>query len=615
MAPGEFKHGPNVVHPETASAVGSRNSVNRDNRDEYVESRLLVDEEVDKILNHIHSRLPPEVLQDLNVMGNIKSYLHQYYNTSFQNMLNRYLTSVEDELAKKVRDMIDKEEHQGLNRYTPREIASLVNQIGGPELFNTEEVEKSIVNIMGHLQGHIQRGTYEFEAVTNEILLQHTDVGGFIRGDNAYAVVKCSFRDNYKKPEEVVDIKLAINILDTELISPIISHQKATMELIKDIVSDQITNLIDKEIAEINAQLKLENRPELSGNETMFEKVKAIENYTDDDEGENSKRYQVLPKYFMDRLKGMAGELEKQSRDSLRVQEGIQRLLDDNHIRTRGWNTAVNSITAILDTSRMGYQFVQNFKHARHLQIREYEDTNLDLLPDERYEIELKYYDARQIREEKAAYSAQLKEFQREVMRLWDVVEQVYQEEKTKNQTKDWNDVMASTLGRGRAARRRGWFSPPVEEMGAEDAKARKWNEITPVERQLTSLEEMNQTYEFLFTEFKQRFLMVRRRLNDVFEMRFPDHRLIVEQRLNFLESQFMEFMSKVNPYHVQPGLLLDIEITSIKRLRATIRGMSNVLNEYLMGISRGFRDVSVDSGQHRRSNVTENIGRFGDRS
>src|SRR5690349_4618730 len=190
----DFHKGPNQIHPETPSAVGSRNSLNRDGRDEYVESRLLLDEEVDKIMNHIQSKLPPEVLQDLNVTGNIKSYLHTYYNSSFQNMLNRYLTTAEDELGKKVRDMVDKDEHANLNRYTPREIAALINHIGGPELFNTGEVEKSVVNIMGHLQGHVQRGTFEFEADTNGTLMQYKDVGNFIRGDNAYTVVKCSFR-------------------------------------------------------------------------------------------------------------------------------------------------------------------------------------------------------------------------------------------------------------------------------------------------------------------------------------------------------------------------------------------------------------------------------------
>ena len=138
----DYHKGPKMVHPEEPSAVGSRNSLNRDGRDEYVEARQIIDEEVDKILNHVQAKLPPEVLQELNVMGNIKSTLHTYFNQSFQNMVNRYLTTVEDEMAKKVRDLIDKEEHSSLNRYTPREIAHLVNSIGGSELFNTGEVEK-----------------------------------------------------------------------------------------------------------------------------------------------------------------------------------------------------------------------------------------------------------------------------------------------------------------------------------------------------------------------------------------------------------------------------------------------------------------------------------------
>jgi len=105
-------HGPNVIHPEIPSAVGSRNSLNRHNRDEYAEARILADEEVDKILNHLHARLPPEVVNRLDVMGGIKSKLHTYYNQSLQNMLNRYMTTVEDEMGKKVRDLVDLEELQ-----------------------------------------------------------------------------------------------------------------------------------------------------------------------------------------------------------------------------------------------------------------------------------------------------------------------------------------------------------------------------------------------------------------------------------------------------------------------------------------------------------------------
>jgi hypothetical protein len=604
----DFHKGPNLVHPETPSAVGSRNSLNRDGRDEYVEGRVVLDEEVDKIMNHISAKLPPEVLQDLSVMGNIKSYLHSYYNSSFQNMLNRYLTTAEDELGKKVRDLIDKDEHANLNRYTPREVSALLNHIGGPELFNTGEVEKSLVNIMGHLQGHVQRGTFEFEAYTNSILLQHTDVGSFIRGNNAYTVVKCTFRDNYKKPGEVVDVKLAINILDAELISPIIAHQLQAHQLIKEVTAGQIINLIDKEIGEINQQLEVEGKPQLSANEVVFEKLKAIENYTDDDEGENSKRYQILPKFFMDRIKGLTAEADKTDYDPLRVKDAIVKLLDDNHIRTRGWNTAVNSITAILDTSRMGYQHIENYKHSRQMYLREYEETDIAKLPDERYEISLKYYDARQIREEQVAYSAQLAEFKREVMRLWDVVEQVYLEEKSKSGRRDWYDVVDATMGAAKGRRPGGWFGASGEGNG----ESRQWNEVTFIQRKLTTLEEMNQTYEVLTNEFKERFLIIRQRIAEIFELRLPDHRVIVEQRLNFLEGQFLEFMHRVNPYHVQPGLMLEVGITSIRRLKVTIRGMSNVLNEFLSNISKGYSDAAHAKPLHRRSNVTSGIGDFG---
>jgi hypothetical protein len=592
----DYRKGPPAVHPETPSAVGSRNSLNRDGRDEYVEARLLIDEEVDKILNHIQSKLPPEVLED----------------QSFQNMLNRYLTTAEDEMSKKVRDLIDKDEHANLNRYTPREIAMLLNSIGGPELFNTEEVEKSIVNIMGHLQGHTQRGVYEFEAATNAILMQRMDVGGFISGDNAYAVIKASFRDNYFKPEEVVDVKLAINVLDAELISPIVMHQTLTDHLIKDVISAHIHHLVDREINEINQQLKLEGRAELSNEEAIFEKFKAVENYTDDDESENSKRYRLLPKHFLDRIRDLGSEINKNDPDydPLSVKDGITRLLEDNHIRTRGWYTAINSITAILDTSRMGYQHVENYKHARRMVIREYEETDTDLLPDERYEIEMRYYDGRQIREEKAAYTAQLMEFQREVLRLWNVVEEVYKEEKARSGHRDWNDVVASTLDRSKPGRRTSWFQTPTE-VEEEELHERQWNEITFVQRKLTSLEEMNNTYEFMIQEFQERFRILRRRLGEIFELRFPHHRIVIEQRLNFLESEFLRFMSRINPYHVQPGLLLELQLTSIKRKKITIHGMANVLNEFLSGISRGFSDRASAQHERRRSNVTEGLGSF----
>ena len=102
MLKDRFLKGPNYFHPEKPSAVGSRNSIYREGRVEYQESSLLVDEEVDKILNHVSSKLPPEVLSKIDVMGGVKTKIHNYYNLNFQNMLNRYMVTAEDELAKKI---------------------------------------------------------------------------------------------------------------------------------------------------------------------------------------------------------------------------------------------------------------------------------------------------------------------------------------------------------------------------------------------------------------------------------------------------------------------------------------------------------------------------------
>ena len=75
-----------------------------------------------------------------------------------------------------------------------------------------------------------------------------------------------------------------------------------------------------------------------------------------------------------------------------------------------------------------------------------------------------------------------------------------------------------------------------------------------------------------------------------------------------FLEKQFLRFEYMINPYHIQPGLLLDVNITSIKRKKATLDGMANVLNEFLYGVSKGFQDAAFASFSRRRSTVRADI-------
>jgi hypothetical protein len=603
MAGIDLPKSPNVFHPEKPSAVGSRNSLAQEFRDQQAEVDLLLSEEVDKVLNHLTSKLPKEVAEKLDVMGGLKEKLYNYFNQNYQNMFNRYIVTTEDEMVKKVRNFIDKEEMKALARYTPKEIAALLDQVGGIDKFNTGEIEKSIVNMFGHLQGHIQRGVNDLENLTNSLLRQKTDVGAFIRGENAYSIVKCSFKDNAIKPKTVTDVKLSVNILDSELISPIFHYQVTVEFLIKDLISKNIMDLIDKEIEKLKDQLVDEGKEELSDGEILFEKMERVEKFTSDDKDDpKSKRYSFFAKSLMDKIEGLRAEIDPEEYDPVNVRENLKKIIDLENIRNRGFNTAINSITSILDTSKMGYQHVENLKNARELVLREYEDTDASQVPDERYSIRLKYYDQAQLLEERKSYDVQAKSFEVEVQHLWDVLEMVYEDSKFMKGVVDFSDLARRMKGKIKRRIKAKTGDPLYEDI------EKSWDEIIFVRPGDTEVERMNRTYIPEKDKIKRRIILMRDKLQKLYGYRYPIQRRVMEDRLTYLEKDFLKFEYMINPYHIQPGLLLDVDITSIKRKKATLDGMSNVLNEFLYGVSKGFQDAAFASFSRRRSTVRADI-------
>ncbi len=603
MAAIDLPKSPNVFHPEKPSAVGSRNSLAQEFRDQQAEVDLLMSEEVDKVMNHITSKLPKEVTEKLDIMGGLKEKLYNYFNQNYQNMFNRFMVTSEDEMVKKVRNFIDKEEMKSLARYTPKEIAAMLDQIGGIDKFNTGEIEKSIVNMYGHLQGHVQRGVNDLENLTNSLLRQKTDVGAFIRGENAYSIVKCSFKDSVYKPKTVTDVKLSVNILDSELISPIFHYQVTVEFLIKDLISKNIMDLIDKEIEKLKDQVIDEGREELNDGEILFEKMKRVEKFTSDDKDDpKSKRYSFFAKSLMDKIEGLRAEIDPEEYDAVNVRENLKRIIDLENIRNRGFNTAINSITSILDTSKMGYQHVENLKNARELVLREYEDTDEAHLPDERYSIRLKYYDQAQLLEERKAYDVQAKSFEVEMQHAWDILEMVYDDSKFLKGVVDFNDLAKRMRGKIKRRIKAKTGDPLYEDI------EKSWSEITFVRAGDTDVERMNRTYIAEKDEIKKRIILMKDKLQKIFSFRYPIQRRVLEERLAFLENLFLKFEYMINPYHIQPGLLLDVNITSIKRKKATLDGMANVLNEFLYGVSKGFQDAAFASFSRRRSTVRADI-------
>ncbi len=602
----QFPKSPNKVHPTLPSAVGSRESLAQEGRDKIAEGKLIVEETTDKVVNQVLSKLPEDVLARMDIMGSLKEKLYNYVNQTYVNMFNRYQVTMEDEFVKKTRDFVDKEEAKGLARYTPRELVELLDKIGGADKFNTGEIEKSMINMFGHLQGHIQRGMNDLENETNSILRQKTDVGAFVRGENAYAILKCIFKDNELRPKYVYDVKLSINILDSELISPIYHYQVTVESLLKDAIQKHIHDLIDRQIQMLKEELVDQGKSELSGAEEMFEKVKRIENYTDDDkEDEKSKRYTILAKKFLDKIEGLRAEIDVEEYDPLNIRENIKHVVDAENIRNRGYNTAINAITSILDTSKLGYQVCNNMKNARICQIREYEEMDRTILPDERYGMRLAYYDQNQLREEKKEFDRQMEAFTNEIMRIWDVTHAHYESKKRFRSLKDFDDLSNRLMNKEWRRRKRDEDTDPNHVL---------WNEIGEMYNENSFVEKNNRTYEDRITNLKSKMKYMKEVLQDMHGYQNPIERVILDERLNFVERRFNEFTYRVNPHHIQPGLILDVDITTIKRKQYMLKGMANVLNEFLYGVSKGFADAAFAQFARRRSTIREDITQtFGD--
>ena len=585
MSKESIAKGPNYIHPEKPSAVGSRNSLNRDDRNEYLEAATVVEEEIDKILNHVRAKLPPEVLDKLDVMGGVKEKLHNYYNQNLQNMQNRYMVTIEDELLKKYRDLIDREEFNQLNRYTPRAISEILEKIGGFEQFDTGEIEKSIANIFGHLQGHLQQGVQELERKTNTMFRQKSDVGSFIRKENAYAVVKCAFKNNPIKPKTVVDVKMAINVLDSELIAPIYHYQRSLQELLRETISQHIHFQIDSRINELNRSRVEEGQKELSTNETVAEKLNELENYLsfeDNPQDEHSKQYDYVAKRFFDSLNEMNTDgLENRAY----IKDHVKRILENDNIQNFGFNRIINTLTTILDSSKLGYQYINNYKNARTCIIQEYTSVEKEELPDESFVVRISYYNAEQIHALKEAYDMQAAELQDEIEKAAKVVEKISAEFNARNGRRTYRDISKKVLGETPSFEKDG---TGVNGRGVDSL----WHDVS-LYRPLDPGNKVH-TYREFNNELKKKLGILQNRVYGIYGNNYPKPRRILDERIKFLKEAFQKLSNRINPHHIQQGLILEVDITSVKRKKTTMNAMSNVLNEFLLKVSRGFLGQTV---------------------
>ena len=304
---------------------------------------------------------------------------------------------------------------------------------------------------------------------------------------------------------------------------------------------------------------------------------------------------------LMERL-GVIADWNPEDFDQLNIRENIKKIVDIENIRNRGFNTAINSLTSILDTSKMGYQYIENMKNCRELILREYDDTDEANLPDERYEIHMRYFDNAQLLKERQAYEVMIRSFETEVEHLWDVLEIRYEDSKFLTRVTDFNDLAKLYKKKIQKNIKDKTGDPVYEDIN------KVWDEISFVKVGETEVEKMNRTFIYEKDKIRKRLIIMRDKLRKMYDYQYPVERRVMEERLAFLETEFNKFDYLINPFHLQPGLLLDVDITSIKRKKATLDGMANVLNEFLHGVSKGFQDAAFASFSRRRSTVRTDL-------
>jgi len=367
-------------------------------------------------------------------------------------------------------------------------------------------------------------------------------------------------------------------------------------------LSKHLVDSIDQAIERIKDERVDQGLDELSDSEIIFNKIGQVPEFTDDDvESPKSKRYAVVAKVLMDRINDLRAEIDPETFDQMNIRENIKKIVDIENIRNRGFNTAINSITSILDTSKMGYQYIENLKNAREVMIREYEDTDVANLPDERYQVKLRYFDNAQLLEDRKAYDVQIKSFETEIQHLWDTLEVIYQDSKSWGKVHDFQDLAAKKKGKVKKVKDK-TGEPMYEDID------KVWDEISFIKTGETEVERSNRTYLYEKDKIRAKIIYMRNKMKKMYDYLYPIERRVMEDRLAFLEREYYRFEYMINPYHLQPGILLDVDITSIKRKKATLDAMANVLNEFLHGVSKGFQDAAFASFSRRRSTVRADI-------
>ncbi|MCL2044716.1 MAG: hypothetical protein FWG89_11325 [Treponema sp.] len=425
------------------------------------------------------------------------------------------------------------------NRFPENEYVNRSSLLPGQSPQEIAELIHSFGGVDAFNTGSIEKKTSARTAVKNlelhagNVLRQHYFSTAFPAGDNICKVVKYSFRDNPCKPGTVTDLRFCINIPDSDLISPVFYG----LALAKYIISEKISEPL---IYRINREIEA-----MAGRKNFNAAV------------------------FLEMI------MESGADNEQRINISENPVITD--ILARGFDNAVITLIRLLDESNLGFQFMENLKDKNSMVIREYEETSE--APDEQYQISIMILDNAGIHEARKAYDERIYTFEKAVRHLGNLFEVLYRDSKSVFKVSDFNDLAMKNRSRVKKLFKTGYDEASFCITGNE------WNNISF--RSGNHYERGNAL---------ACLVRLRERINNMYKYLYPVERCVMEERLGLLEKEYICLSNMTDPSQLLPGLVIDLDITSIKRKRITLDAMAAVLNEFLRDLPETFQNTAVDA-------------------
>jgi len=360
------------------------------------------------------------------------------------------------------------------------------------------------------------------EAHANGMLTGRDGSAAFVNGENACDVLSCVFKDNACRPKTVTDVKLFLNIPEADLFPPVVRAKATALYLIGKIVCGHLLKGMDAEIAAV-----------AEGNTAG-----------DSSAGELARRI-----------------LERCTEKAVPAPDPQDMAEEDmlKSARRCAFDGAVGLFVSALADNGLSYQFMEKLAHedgsvedgstlGGDICIREYEDTDPAALPDERFAVRIGYFDRARLDLERGAYDAAVESFDAGLGHFRDLLEVIYRDSKSVFRVNDFDDLARKNRNRARET--------PGAQAGGKGGTCDRLQGRAGL------------------AQIRERMYTVRDYLN-------PAERRIAEERLAFLEKEQSRIECMTNPHRLRPGILLDVELSFVKRKKTTLNSMSGVLDEF----------------------------------